>query len=105
MDYERSECRQAIFRGLIKCRAHNNPPYRNLYFISGVIKIIFHTIKISLCTMYHVIAKLFHRFLKHVSVKTNSGQMHLNAAGHEGAAVFAYVSRSAQIHPDAVIFN
>ena len=55
--------------------------------------------------MYHVIAKLFHRFLKHVSVKTNSGQMHLNAAGHEGAAVFAYVSRSAQIHPDAVIFN
>ena len=32
------ECRQAIFRGLIKYRAHNNPPYKNLYFISGVIE-------------------------------------------------------------------
>ena len=36
--HERSECRQAIFRGLMKCRAHNKPPYKNLYFISGVIK-------------------------------------------------------------------
>ena len=50
--HERSECRQAIFRVLIKYRAHNKPPYKNLHFISGVIKIIFRTIKISLCTMY-----------------------------------------------------
>ena len=31
--------------------------------------------------------------------------MHLNSAGHEGAAVFAHVARSAQMHLDAVIFN
>ena len=43
--------------------------------------------------------------MKHVSVKTNSGQMHLNAVGHEGAAVFAHVARSAHMHLHAVIFN
>ena len=31
--------------------------------------------------------------------------MHLNAAGQEGAAVFAHVARSAQMHLDAIIFN
>ena len=41
--------------------------------------------------------------LKHV--KTNSGQIHLNAAGHEGAAVFAHVAYSAEIYLDAVILN
>ena len=39
--------------------------------------------------------------LKHVSIKTNSGQMHLN----EGAGVFAHVARIGQMHLDAVIFN
>ena len=43
--------------------------------------------------------------LKPVSVKTNSGLMHLNAAGHEGNAVFAHVARSAQMHLVAVRFN
>ena len=40
------QCRQAIFRSLIKCQAHNKPPYKNLYFISGVIKRIVHKINI-----------------------------------------------------------
>ena len=31
--------------------------------------------------------------------------MHLNAAGHEGAAVFAHVARSDQMHLDTVILN
>ena len=49
---------------------------------------------------------LFCRYaVKHVSVKTNSDQMHLNAAGKEGAAVFAHVARSAQMHLGAVVFN
>ena len=43
--------------------------------------------------------------LKPVSVKTNSGQMHLSAAGHFGAAVLAHVARSAQMHLAAAIFN
>ena len=34
--------------------------------------------------------------LKPVSVKTNSGQMHLTAADHVGPAVMAHVVRSAQ---------
>ena len=42
---------------------------------------------------------------KQASVKTNSGQIHLKAAGHEGADVFAHVARSAQMHLEAVIFN
>ena len=50
--HERSECKHGIFGGLIKCQAHNKPPYRNLYFISGVIKRTFRTMKISLFTMY-----------------------------------------------------
>ena len=49
--------------------------------------------------------KAIHQNIKHVSVKTNSSQMHLNDAGHEGTAVFAHVARSAQMHLDAVIFN
>ena len=52
-----------------------------------------------------VTPSIFHNVLiKHVSVRTNSGQMDLNAAGHEGAAVFVHVARSAQMHLDAVIF-
>ena len=43
--------------------------------------------------------------LKRFSVKTNSGQMHLNAAGHEGPDVFAHLARSAQMYLDAVIFK
>ena len=31
--------------------------------------------------------------------------MHLNSADHDGAAVFAHVARSAQMHLDAVIFK
>ena len=50
--HELSECRQPISKGLIKCRANDKPPYKILYFISVVIKRIFHTVKISLCTMY-----------------------------------------------------
>ena len=42
---------------------------------------------------------------KLASVKTNSGQMHLNAAGHEGAAVLAHVPRSTQIPLGPVISN
>ena len=34
--HERSECRQAIFRGLIKYRAHDKPPYKNLYVLRAV---------------------------------------------------------------------
>ena len=41
-----------LFLGLIKCQAHNKPLYKNLYFNNGVMKIIFHTIKISLFTIY-----------------------------------------------------
>ena len=44
-------------------------------------------------------------FLKPVSVKTNSGQMHLSAADHVGAAVLAHVVCSGQMHLTAVIFN
>ena len=31
--------------------------------------------------------------------------MHLNAAGHEGGAVFAHVARSTQMNLGAVSFN
>ena len=55
--------------------------------------------------MKHVGAKLGNLPLMHVSVKTSRGQMHLNAAGDEGAAVFAHVARSAQMDLDGVIFN
>ena len=44
-------------------------------------------------------------FFKPISVKMNSGQMHLNAADHVGAAVLAHMVRSAQIYLAAVIFN
>ena len=55
--HERSECRQGIFGGVIKCQAHNKPPYNFFYSISGAIKRIFHTIKISLFTM-HIIKRV-----------------------------------------------
>ena len=41
---------------------------------------------------------------KAVSVKMKSGQMHLNAADHVGAAVLTHVVRSAHMHLTAVIF-
>ena len=63
--HERSECRQAIFWGLIKCQAQTKPPYKNLYFVSGVIKRIFHTIKISLFTIY-IINNLFRGLIKYL---------------------------------------
>ena len=47
-------------------------------------------------------------YLKPVSVKTNSGQMHLSAVDHVGAAVLAHVvlsAQMAQMHLSAVIFN
>ena len=43
--------------------------------------------------------------LKPVSVKTNSGQMHLSAADHVGAAVLANVVSSAHMHLTADIFH
>ena len=41
-----------LFSCLKKCQANNEPPYENLYYISGVIERIFHKIKISFFTMY-----------------------------------------------------
>ena len=49
--HERSECKQPIFLGLIKCIDHNKLPYKDLYSISGVKKRIFHRMKITLFTM------------------------------------------------------
>ena len=44
-------------------------------------------------------------FFKPISVKMNSGQMHLNAADHMDAAVLVHMVRSTQMHLTAVIFN
>ena len=52
-----AECRQDIFCGLIQCRVHNKPPYKNLYFISCVKKRIGRVI-IFFFTMYNVYHKV-----------------------------------------------